>query len=79
MTYEAIKTEFLDCIDKGIITITRYPNGDTDYNCTHSCRTSSNRPNCPIGHHNDRWCKHDGQYSDKLLYLCRTKYPELFI
>ena len=79
MTYGAIEAEFLDCVDKGLITITSDNDGITYYRCTHSCRVSSNRPTCPLSDHDDRWCKHDGKYSRELLSICHKKYPELFI
>ena len=79
MTYRAIEAEFLDCVDKGLITITSDNDDITSYHCTHSCGASGNRPTCPIGRHNDRWCMHDGPYKKKLLSACHKKYPELFI
>ena len=77
MTYKAIEREFLDCIDKGIITITR--DSKFIYMCAYSCHGTEFLPTCPLSGHDDRWCKHDGKYNRELLSACHKKYPELFV
>ena len=77
MTYEAIEAEFLDCVDKGIVTIIY--DSKFIYTCTCSCHGAKFLPACPLSDHDDPWCKHDGNYAKELLSACHKKYPELFI
>ena len=77
MTYEAIEAEFLDCVDKGIVTIIY--DSKFIYTCTCSCHGAKFLPACPLSDHDDRWCKHGGEHYKNLLAKVYQTRPELFI
>lgn len=80
MTYEEIESEFIECLDKGVVKI-EYDtvNNTHDYGCNYSCTYHDNIPKCMLRPDTDRWCINDGKYRKLLLSKIYQLHPELFI